>query len=329
MAQLFKMEIVVITSCTMRKRRGVTSVSLAKAEMRGKPAIIARRWASRLRQSTIAGKDAFSTALNLYIGRSFSESRKVVEILGADLFVVSAGLGLVHHATKVPNYNLTVAMGEASLKPALSAENASTADWWQALNNENGTPNPICRLIKGHEGALVLLALPANYIEMISMDLETLDLLSADRLRIFTSKRGADFIPSHLADCLMPYDERLEGNSKYSGTRTEFPQRALRHFVEELKIHNKPLQEARGAVLDSMSALSIPVIPIRTRKTDEQIANLIRENWVTCSGGSGRLLRHLRDQELVACEQSRFQGLWRKIKSEVMDQRRGDADRKK
>lgn len=323
------MNIVVITSCTMRKRRGVTSVSLAKTEICGKPDVIARRWASRLRQSTIAGKDAFSTALNLYIGRSFAESRKVVEILGADLFVVSAGLGLVHHATKVPNYNLTVAMGEASLKPALSAEDASTADWWQALNNENGTPNPICQLIKGHEGALVLLALPANYIEMISMDLETLDLLSADRLRIFTSKRGADFIPSHLVDCLMPYDERLEGNSKYSGTRTEFPQRALRHFVEELKIHNKPLQEARGAVLDSMSALSMPVIPIRARKTDEQIADLIRVNWVTCSGGSGRLLRHLRDQELVACEQSRFQGLWRKVKSEVMDQRRGDADRKK
>ncbi|MGF6923880.1 hypothetical protein OKW28_008077 [Paraburkholderia sp. 40] len=59
-----------------------------------------------------------------------------------------------------------------------------------------------------------------------------------------------------------------------------------------------------------MLALKKPVIPVRERKTDSEILALLRKNWDRFDGTSARLLRFLRDEALVACEQSRFRNLW-------------------
>ncbi|EJY58328.1 hypothetical protein PACIG1_5859 [Pseudomonas aeruginosa CIG1] len=48
----------------------------------------------------------------------------------------------------------------------------------------------------------------------------------------------------------------------------------------------------------------------RRRASDEEVKALLIAAWGTHNGSSTRLLRYLRDDALVACEQSRFRSLW-------------------
>ena len=123
-------------------------------------------------------------------------------------------------------------------------------------------------------------------------------------------------LASRLRRCVMPYDERLEGHERFAGTRSDFPQRAMRHFVEELDGQYLDVERANDAVETAMAQLKRPVLPQRARKTDEEIIKLIRSQWMTHDGSSLRLLRYLRDEALVACEQSRFRGLWHRVRAE-------------
>ncbi|WP_435437095.1 hypothetical protein [Variovorax sp. RB2P76] len=247
-----------------------------------------------------------------------SESKAVVSRLAGSLHVVSAGLGLAARDVCVPNYDLTVVQGVGSIAPALAEAGYGPADWWRELNALKGTPLPLSRLINEATRTKFLIALPSTYICMLEHDLERLDVSALDRVCIFTSRAGGGMLTSRLQRCVMRYDERLEGHKRYAGTRSDFPQRAMRHFVEELDGQLLGIESANTAVEHAMAQLKQPVIPQRVRKTDEEIIELIRSAWVEHKGSSTRLHRYLRDAALVACEQSRFRGLWRQVKAEIL-----------
>ena len=245
-----------------------------------------------------------------------SESKAIAARLAGSLHIVSAGLGLVAEEDRVPNYDITVATSGGSLTPALARAGSSTADWWQELNARKGTPMPLSRLINRHQGTRFLLALPSTYIEMLGRDLQKIQDGALERLYIFTSSMGSRLVPERLLHCILPYDERLEGHPNYTGTRSDFPQRAMRHFVEQLHGHQLTRTRARQAVQEHMLVLQKPAIPQRMRKSDPEILKLLRAHWHEYAGNSSRLLRHLRDTEVVACEQGRFGRLCRKVKAE-------------
>jgi len=69
-----------------------------------------------------------------------------------------------------------------------------------------------------------------------------------------------------------------------------------------------------------MSDLARRTIPLRQKRTDEQIIALLRQSWTSYAGSSTRLHRYLRDEALVACEQSRFRTLWRQLLAEYQGQ---------
>jgi hypothetical protein len=114
----------------------------------------------------------------------------------------------------------------------------------------------------------------------------------------------------------MPYDERLEGVVNHKGTRSDFPQRALRHFVTHLKGHELSMNKAKEGVEASMAASVRPTIPLREKVPNERILELIRTHWDRHEGSASKLLRFLRDEAHIACEQSRFSGIWRKVKAD-------------
>lgn len=303
----------VITNCTSRKR-GVGEVArLKRSELHGEPVELATRWlavATRALPVMPAG--------DLYVGRAMSESKAVASRLAGSLHVVSAGLGLAARDVCVPNYDLTVVQGVGSIAPTLAEAGYGPADWWRELNALKGTPHPLSRHINKAMRTKFLVALPSAYICMLEHDLEGLDASALERVCIFTSRSGAGMLTSRLQRCVMRYDERLEGCSGYAGTRSDFPQRAMRHFVEELDGQLLSVENANTAVERAMAQLKQPVIPQRMRKTDEEIIELIRSAWAAYKGSSTLLLRYLRDTALVACEQSRFRDLWRQVKAEIL-----------
>lgn len=299
---------VVITNCTARKRSKEQAVS--SAEIRNVDSVrdLARRWV-HLAQ----GHSSATRAADLYGGRSFRDAAVAAESCGADLFIVSAGFGLVSSTTALPNYALTVSQGAGSIAPKLKQCNASPADWWRALCGELGSPDPVSRLVRQRSTAVVLLALPSSYLQMVAPELSNLGDRELSRLRLFTSLPGLGLLEQRVADCVLPYDDRLNGLQGHAGTRTDFPQRALRHFVEVLQGHQLSLQEGKTAVVRALSRHKAPTREARVRASDDEICSAIKSLSTSGTLSASALLRRLRDEQGIACEQGRFRSLWQQV----------------
>lgn len=314
----------IVTSCTGRKRAGgsananVLDPSIVFENVPWSPRPLADAWvAALLNASPRFRADTF------YGGRSFADSLAVRRKLGCTLGIVSAGLGLVQEFDEVPHYNLTVADGRASIKPYLDASGAGLHDWWSALSAARGSTScPLSHLVSTSE--LVFVALPARYLAMVRQDLMQVPTSQRTRLRIFTSPAGRQFVPSTLSDAVLPYDERLEGNgSPRPGTRTDFAQRAMRHFVDDLRAQGEDLQTAHRLVEAALRPLNPRILPSRRRSTDAEIKILIASSWDECRGNKSRLLRVLRDELLISCEQGRFRALCLDVRLERERTERG------
>lgn len=301
------MQCVVITNCTGRKR------SL------GVPASIAQCRESSVARLALSWLDVLQTGHpkcpvgRLYAGRSVTEASFVSTQLSAQLLFVSTGLGLVDEHEVSPTYDLTVAAGPSSILPSLERLGATTSDWWLELNVARNRPTPIRELLERSTVDLVLLALPAGYLDLISGDIQLAGLKARAKLRVFTSDAGSVALPGSLRQYVLPYDDRLE--AVYAGTRTDFPQRAMRHFVEKLDGRTLSLDASKQAVAETMSSLVPRSLPVRARASDEEIVRLMMSKWADTEGRSTQLLRFLRDDALVACEQRRFRDLWRLTRS--------------
>jgi hypothetical protein len=299
--------VIVVTSCTNRKKKTGTVLALEKADRIESLAALAGSWQ---RQVRAVGEGERHAAADLYAGRSITEAKRAAASLSAPLYIVSAGHGLLRSDERIPSYNVTVSpTPDNGLQRCLVRLEKSAADWWQALVQTFGTRRSLAELANDSSSALFLLAVPSTYLTLLAHDLDNLSNDAVARLRILTSPHGASKLPTRLQAAVMPYDERLEGLAAYAGTRSDFPQRALRHFVSALGVQELPLELARQQVHEAMEALRKPALPQRQRKTDDEILALLRQNWDRFNGSATFLLRYLRDDALVSCEQSRFRSL--------------------
>jgi hypothetical protein len=252
----------------------------------------------------------------MYAGRSVSDAKHVAALLAGPLHVVSAGLGLVAASDAVAPYDLTASGPRAGLQQVLRRFGATPAQWWNLLCEGRG----LSALLARHPKATVMLALPSNYVEMVSPDLSACRPAERRRLRLFSSPAGASTLPEDLVGIVMPYDERLESVAGHAGTRADFAQRAMRHFVQELGAHTLDQGQAREVVHRALAPYQKPRTVERQRCDDQAIKKLIRSKWVEMQGRNSSLLRYLRDEALISCEQGRFAQLWREVRLEKVRQ---------
>lgn len=308
-------DVIVVTSCTNRKKKTGTVLALENADRFESLCDLACGWQ---RQVRAVGEGELHAAVDLYAGRSITEAKRTADSLAASLYIVSAGHGLLRSDERIPSYNVTVSpTPDNALHRCLIRLGKSAADWWQALVQTFGTRRSFAELVTDSPSALFLLAVPSAYLPLLAHDLANLSNDDVRRLRILTSSHGASKLPTRLQAAVMPYDERLEGLAGHAGTRSDFPQRALRHFVAVLGGQALPLEFARQQVREAMDALRKPTLPERLRKTDEEIIALLQQNWDRFNGSATALLRYLRDDALVACEQSRFRSLRQHVSSQL------------
>jgi hypothetical protein len=310
--------IIVITSCTNRKRKVGAALALESTETVESLCELARKWRQ---QVEAAPKNELSPAIDLYSGRSITEAKRAAETLATSLYIVSAGHGLISWNTCIPSYNVTVSpIPDNKLHACLTRLRKAPPDWWNALVKEFGQQRSLTALIAESKTSIVLLALPSTYLTLLAGEFATLSEADMKRLRIITSPYGASGLPAQLQSIVMPYDERLEALHGYAGTRSDFPQRALSHFVSVLEGHKLPLDAASEKVRHAMDGLRKPVLPERQRRTDEEITAMLWQNWERFNGSATALLRYLRHEALVACEQSRFRSLRQNILSKLNDE---------
>ena len=303
----------ILTNCTSRKRRVGPVVIFPDGPRPRTMRALAESWRSALQEAT-----SRQQARHLYLGRSVTDAIRSCVVSGGELLVVSSGLGLVRSEDLVPAYDLTVADRNGVLSASLQSLGASARTWWRELSAVGIGRGQIAQLIQTCPGRVVLVALPSSYLDMVRDDLDSLADADLERLRIFSSHAGVVALTERLRACVLPYDARLERIPGYAGTTVDFPQRALRHFVECLKGHLLSAALAHGVVERALAGLTVHDKPVRTRLSDEAIADVIRENWHANGGSSARLLRFVRREAGIACEQTRFRDIWRDVRAGLL-----------
>ena len=90
----------------------------------------------------------------------------------------------------------------------------------------------------------------------------------------------------------------------------------MRHFVEHLGAHRLPRDLASVAVEDALKGLKRRKALTRKRCDDQTIKAFLSDKWEVAKGRSSSLLRQLRDEACISCEQGRFSLLWNQVRLE-------------
>lgn len=297
--------ILILTNCTQRKRSRVPEDLHARALPTSTYTAVSEAWIRRVRAAPVTHK-----AKDLYCGRAVTETAKVAQALAAEVAFVSAGLGIVRWEDSVPAYNLTSSGRLADSIGQRLTEPYSPARWWSALSHARGGRG-LSALVRSLNPRLILAALPASYLELVGDELEVLPEAFQRSLRILGPRRASE-VPIGLQRYWLPYDGRLDcPKSGFNGTAGDFPHRALRHFSQHLAEAGLggSLTAHREWVESALSAWRPYVRTQGTTVSDEAVLKVIAGLWEKCEGRRTRVLRELRDNSGIACEQSRFRRL--------------------
>ncbi len=231
---------------------------LRARDLAGDPAGFGERWSLAL-----AASPAACRADALYTGRGFAAVRRAAAAAGADLAVLSAGLGVVMGATPVPSYSLTLATGPDALRAC--APDVRPADWWRAAS-----ASPFACDLPGELAGrpVAVLALTRGYAAMIAETLEALD-GRMDRVRLIGL--GLErVVPACAARSVLPYDRRIEPLLA-GGTAGEFAARATAFHLASRSGRGWDLDEEREEAERLSRAGTAPAVPGRRRVTDDDI----------------------------------------------------------
>jgi hypothetical protein len=305
-----KARIALITTCTNRKTGTVPKALMARNLPVLPPAALAKEWVNRLKRS-----ETRVQASELYCGRAFRESEACAAENRADLQIISAGYGLIGAHDLISPYNLTVAVGTVDSlgRGGRQPEGVPPDQWWLRVNAAFGRRYPLSTLVRDAPDRLYVLAVSGPYLELISRDLEALPESLLRRVRIIGPQLRPLATQARWSAVVLGYDDRLDGpDSNCRGTRSDFPQRAARHFLRTVgqRRAHASVEEHRQIIEKALSGWRAPKRIDRPRYTDEELRTVIDRMWKQTGGQVGRGLRLLRDSKKIACEQGRFKRLF-------------------
>lgn len=249
----------------------------------------------------------------VYRGRGFRTVARVAKSLGADIAVISAGLGYVRGGTPIPIYDLTLSRSGTGRLPARVVGDFDAQLWWQAILDGPFSSDPVTDMM---ERPAVYACLSRTYGPLIAPALFAYtERQSRGQLRIF-GQSLTSVLPRALHRFIMPYDERLNAIG-YSGARADFAHRALFHYLQEVAPRcGDSITAEFDAIQRSLKKGRFMPRPTNRRASDDQIKEMIRRLHKSAEMTRSRMLAHLRHNENVACEQARFSGLYDQVMQE-------------
>jgi len=316
------MSAVLVTVCTNRKTIPPARRLKAQDLPSGPQSYVSETWRDWLRRATPS-----AAAKNLYAGRGFAEARLAAERSGADLWVLSAGLGLVQADEEVPAYDLTLSAGsESSIRQKVTDGPFDAALWWSEIGRRTRPKRSLANLVSGRPDQQIVISVSGSYLELIEKDLLSLTPSDLRRVRLIGPLSGTG-IAERLQALVMPYDDRFNGpDTPLPGTRADFSQRAARHFLEQIWLGspNAEASEHARRVRESQRSMAWPTQVERQQLADDEIVKVILSCWERADGQSARMLRVLRDEERIACEQGRFVELFKRARRLRFEQKQPD-----
>ena len=284
-----------LVACTKTKRQRPTPEMRMRARRPDTVGQLADAWLADAADQPSYRPD------DLYGGQGWQDVRRATSRWDARLLIASAGFGLLEPDARIPAYDATFAPGEDRVARSIlgggSPDDRHRA-WYQAVNSR--------RLPEGR----IVAALGRDYVHALQSDLEPV--ADPDRLLLLTFGPP---LSETLEACRLPVGSELRNllgvPMSRLGTHTLI---WLATFIAPRSGWDFAALRAEVALLE----IDRQEPQLMRRKADDQevscwIQAKLRSN---ASVSTGALLARFR-REGVACEQTRFAGLVRKVRAQM------------
>lgn len=306
----------IVVTCTSRKRLSASAqLMLRNVGPRRDISTRAARWIELLETA----ESPMTPACNMYCGEHWSVVRSLPEIalkrgVHTELWVCSAGYGLITGSSRIHSYNATFATNEedsVTVSVPLSLRRDAAQHWWRMLSRWPGpkprSPRTIAGIARKYPKTPLLIVASPQYLDAIEKDVlaAALALVNTNFLLIISSGYGHSGL---LRRHVLPSDARFQ--ALVGGTRASLNVRVARLLLRQSEPDVLSLPKASqflGRALEKQ-----PSVAIYSRKpmNDADLRRFIRQSTRGRSGTSAtNLLRELRDSGR-ACEQRRFRTLY-------------------
>ena len=311
----------VIVSCTNRKRFATvpeTCVRTAGGHDLGARLV---RWRKNLRSAATENHPAN----DVYMGDHWSVVRTIPEVartagLRVQLWICSAGYGLIRPETPIKAYQATFARGEDDYIGAGLAEDEQTLHkWWDGVCSyrfplQAETPRTIEGLATAFPHTPILVALSADYLSAVAEDLGRVLARPYfhDHLAIVSCGTGQPH--ATWKHHLLPCDASL--SFTLGGALTSLNARIARHLVQSVT-KTELTVDALTKVATSLNRRRGKTAPSRIPQSDTDVARFIRNAMAKSPPASKtKLLQELRKSG-QACEQKRFGTIYAQVRHEL------------
>jgi len=271
-------------------------------------------------------------AYRLYGGAGWTLSLRgwqAIKMQGGELFIASAGFGLLQSDEIVPPYAATFSVEGDRIAETLCGYNSlgeAHRAWWAAVNRlRSNVSTPMCLSLGGFDR--VVAALSSPYFQAVSDDLVALaKKIGPEKLFIVAPGVAVKEIPEILGACLLPISVVVEGVVK--GPRATLNQRALVWLLEEVVPRSGWERVAVEAeIRRRLNGIQVTRQLPKQRLSDGEVARWVQQQWAKgLFQGRTVLLRQLRSDG-YACEQKRFSEIVAEMEKEKAGQALLDLNR--
>jgi len=245
--------------------------------------------------------------LELYKGVGWKATIDTYKILSnykkTELYIASAGYGLISHKKEIASYNATFAPRTTNS----IGDKKENIEWWDSINQ--------FRVEDFSSDSYFFIILPHNYLMATQNFIREMIEYYGKRVFIFRATKS-EVIP-FMKDYIVEFDLRF--NSFQTGTLSCLLSRAVVWLSKEIVTHKIPFEHHlfQKHIENKMKDYTLYKMPKREQLLEEElikkIKNMITNEEVT-SASKG--LRRLRESG-IACEQKRFSTLFKKVKGQL------------
>jgi len=224
-----------------------------------------------------------------------------------ELYIASAGYGLIHHDTKISSYDATFAPRTLNSIDKFNKDKASNIKWWDSINS--------FQVNSFSDDSYIFVVLPHNYLIATQNFIQKL--IEVHGKRVFIFRANQNEVLSFMKGYTVEFDLRF--NSYQTGTLSSLLARAVLWLSKEIVEHKIPFEHHlfQEHIEKKMKNYTLYKMPKREQLSEEKLIKKI-ENMIANDGirTASKGLRKLRESG-IACEQKRFGSLFKKVKSQI------------
>lgn len=310
----------VIVSCTNRKRFESVPQTCVRSVGANDLGTRLAIWKRNLRSAVTPGHRADG----VYMGDHWSVVRTIPEVaraagLRVQLWICSAGYGLISPETEIKAYQATFARGEDDFIGAGLKEDEHTLHrWWEGVCSyrfpmRGQAPRTIAGIAAAFPRTPILVALSADYLNAVAEDLARVLARSYFHDHLAIVSCGTRQPHATWKHHLLPCDASLA--CTLGGTLTSLNARIARYLVQSVTKTELTIDSLTRATA-SMTRSRGTAAPSRIPQSDTNVAAFIRNGLTQFPDASKtRLLQEFRRRG-QACEQKRFGAIYARVRNE-------------